>query len=96
MNNRPLKKHPMFYRRYTHLENIENMGEYKWVRNSLLFGLLEQVHGYTYREKKCRTREDVSNFFISLFFPKNELGILKEVEFHQHKEEILKIVELYD
>lgn len=93
---RPLKKHPMFYRRYTHLENIQSMGEYRWVKNSLLFGLLEQVHGYAYREKKCRTREDVSNFFLSLFFPKNELGILKEVEFHQHKEEILKIVELYD
>lgn len=52
MDNRPLRKNPIFYRRYSHLENIESMGEYKWIKNSLLFELLEQVHGYAYREKK--------------------------------------------
>lgn len=61
-----------------------------------MFGLLYRIHGYIYREKKLRCREDVIEFFSNLFFPRNELGIMKEIEFHKYKKDILKIINLYE
>lgn len=91
-----LRKHPLFFHREYTLDLISRDGEYKVIRNLLMLGLLYRVHGYIYREKKLRYREDVADFFSNLFFPRNELGIIKEIEFHKYKKGILKIIDLYE
>lgn len=91
-----LRKHPLFFHRERTLDMISRQGEYKIIRDLLMIGLLYRIHGYIYREKKLRYKEEVIDYFSSLFFPRNELGIMKEIEFHKYKKDILKIIELYE
>ena len=93
--NLPLRKHPIFFNRGWHLKNFEK-DEFKHVENLLLFEMPHIIHAYAYREIGCRKRTDIVNFFLNVFFPKGELGIVKEVVFHKYKKQIFKIIDLYD
>lgn len=96
MSNIPLRKHPLFFNREHYIKCIKEQGEFNFIDKLFMFGMLHVIHGYAYREVGCRTKEDISNFFSNLFLPKNELGILKEVMFHKYKNDIFKIINLYE
>lgn len=94
-----LRKNQIFYKQYFYIDLLERYknDEYRLISNILQFGeeLLYHITGFLYRYKKFRTHEEVVNYFINLYYPKNEFNLIKDIQFRRDSKYIKIICDLY-